>query len=224
MKKLSIAAFTLILIIVLTVAFTRPTSSAAKDCSCSATDGSCSASGSCSGGCTATCPSDGCTVHCSGFYAFLQTEVTLQMQNATSKELVAEVAHLSGKEVAFSSKRPDVPFNLDVKRAPLWDVLEILSDNGTLLIAGEDFDKLRLTRRALFSGEKISLCVQNTPVNTFVNDLANLSGVPIHIIGGNTRAMVNVKLRDVTLKDILVKVSEQTDTLITDEDPDSGTQ
>lgn len=224
MKKLGVALFAVTAAIVLVVAFTRSTSSAVRnDCSCSARDGSCSASGSCSGGgCTASCPSDGCNVHCSGFYSMLQTEMTLQMQGATNKRLVAEVARVSGKEVAFSSKRPDVPFNLDVKGAPLWDVLEILSDNGTLLIGGEDFEKLRLTRRALLSGEKISMCVQNTPVSTFVTDLAGLTGLPIHITGGNARATVNVKLRDVTLQDIIAQVSEQTGAKITEEDGGPG--
>jgi hypothetical protein len=223
MKRLSAAVLTLALTIALASAFTRSTSSAtSQPCECSAPDGSCSASASCTTGCEAVCPSDGCTAHCSGYYEFLQTEVTLQMQNATSKQLVAELARVSGKEVAFSSVKPDVPFNLDVKRAAIWDVLEILSNNGTLLVAGEDFERLRTARRALLSGEKVSLCVHNTPVSALVTDLANLSGLPIRITTGNTRATVDLKLQGVTLKDILTQVSEQTGAKITYEDPDSG--
>jgi len=83
-------------------------------------------------------------------------ETTFQMQNANSKRLLTEVARVSGKEVTFSSTRPDVPFNLDVKKAALWDVLNILFASGMPRIAGEDFEKLKVARRALLSEEKIS--------------------------------------------------------------------
>ncbi len=226
MRKLSAAVLISALTLILSSTLTHSASPAllVESCSCSAPDGSCSASASCARGCIAVCPSNGCSAHCSGFYEFLGTEATLQMQNTSSKQLLAEVARISGKELAFSSRKPEVPFNLDVKRAALWDVLDILSANGMVQIAGEDFEKLKVARRALLSGEKISFCVQNTPVNTLITDLANLSGLPLRIATGNTRATVNVRLRDVTLKDILVKVSEQTGAKITNEDADSGAQ
>lgn len=232
MRKIRAIVLMVAFAIVLAITFTPFASPPFRidSCSCSADDGSCSASASCHGGCIALCPSDGCTAYCSGYYNFLDTEVTIQMQNGNNNQLLAELANASGKEIAFSSfkstmaLKQDGPFNLDIKRAALWDVLDILSTRGTVQIAGQDFENLKLLRRSLSSGEKMSLSVQNTPVHTFVNDLANLSGLPIHIIAGNTRAPVNVKLRDVSLKEILIQVSEKTGTKITDEDVNFNAQ
>lgn len=190
----------------------------ADSCSCSAPDGNCSASASCSGGCTAFCANDGeCLAQCSGHFGFLEREITLQMQNGDTAQLLAKLANASGKDLTFSSAKPDTLFNLDFKRAALWDVLEILSGRGTVRIQGQNFEKFKSLRRILLSGERISLCVQNTPVNIFISDLANLTGQPIHLAGGSTKAIVTVKLRDVNLQDILAKVSEQTGTRILDQ-------
>lgn len=141
-------------------------------------------------------------------------ETTVQMQNGTYPQLVAQLARISGKDVAFSPTRPDVLVNADYKRAALWDVLDLLSDRGTVQIAGKDFEKLKRLRKALLSGMKISLCVGKTPVSTFVNDMASLTGLSLRIASGKPMAVVNIKLQEVSLDEILAKVSEQTGTKI----------
>jgi hypothetical protein len=225
MRKLKAAVLTLVFTSVLTFAFTLSTSSVAADsCSCTAPDGSCSASITCTRGCIEHCANNGdCYARCSGFYGSFGSEFSLQRQNATYPQLVAELARVSGYDLAFFPVKRDTIFNLDYKRAVLWDVLEILSDRGTVQIAGQDFEKLKRLRRILLSGERISLCVQNTPVSTFVNDTASLTGLPLRITAGRPMAIVNVKLQNVTLNEILVKVSEQTGTKIIEEgaDPDA---
>lgn len=218
-SRAAVLIFTFPLVIALT--FSPSASTPLKGCGCSAPDGSCSVSASCSGGCIATCPPDGCSAQCSGYYSFLETEVTFRMENGTNSQLLAALANASGKDVAFSPLKPDVAFNLDIKGADLWDVLDLLSNNGTVEVAGQDFEKLKRLRRAFLSGERMSLCVQNTPVGTFVRDLSNLTGLPIRVTGGSAKATVNVRLQNVTLEEILVQVSEQTGTRITDESVES---
>lgn len=231
MRKLSAAVLTSVLILflasTLTPSYPFPASTLThsspaptiEDCSCTASDGSCSASISCPNGeCIANClPQNDCLAECSGFYQMLGMETTLQLQNGTYPQLVAELARISRRDVAFSPLKPDVLVNADYKRAVLWDVLDLLSDRGTVRIAGRDFERLKRLRRSLLSGTRISLCVGNTPVHTFVNDMAGLTGLPLRITAGRPMAMVNVKLQDVTLDDILVKVSEQTGTKIIEE-------
>ena len=226
MREFSAATLALVFTIVLTFAFTLSTPSVAADsCACSAPDGSCEASITCRGACIAHCVGSGdCYAQCSGSYIFYGTEVTFQRQNSTYPQLVAELARISEKDLAFSPARRDTVLNLDYKRAVLWDILEILSDRGTVQIAGQDFEKLKRLRRTLLSGERISLCVGNTPVNTFVNDTASLTGLPLRITAGRPMATVDIKLQNVTLNEILVKVSEQTGTKIIEEGADSGTQ
>lgn len=221
MKKLSAAVLSSIFVLGLVIVLTRPVSSAHifDECSCQAPDGSCSASISCPRGCIQHCVGQGdCYAECSGFYELFATETTVQMQNGTYPQLVAALAHISGRDITFSPNRPDALFNADYKRALLWDVLDMLSERGTVQIAGKDFEKLKRLRKALLSGTRISLCVGHTPVSTFVNDMASLTGLPLRITAGRPLAVVDIKLQEVTLDEILAKVSEQTGTKIV-EDP-----
>ena len=227
MKKLSASLLASLFILSFLSAPIHSASSASmiEECSCSAPDGSCSASVTCSGGCTKFCGNnDNCSASCSGSYEIFATEVSFEMQNSTYPKLVAELARVSGKELAFSPTKPNMVFNAGFKRAPLWDALKMLSDQGTLHVAGQDFEKLKRLRRSLLSGEKFTSCVTNTPVNTFVNDVAGLTGLPLRIAGGRPMATVNVKLQDATLSDILNAVSEQTGTKIIQEGAGSGGQ
>lgn len=227
MKKLRAAFVMSALTLILTCALTYSASPivAIEDCFCSAPDGTCSGSISCQGGCILHCVGDGeCYGECSGFYQMFATETTVQMQNATYSQLVAKLARISGKDLAFSPSNPDTMFNAEYKKALYWDVLDILSNRGKVQIAGKDFEKLKRLRRTLLSGERISLCVGNTPVHTFVNDMAGLTGLPLRITAGKPMAMVNVKLQNVSLSDILVKVSEQTGTKIIEEGADTNPQ
>ena len=220
MKRLSSVVVSLLVLIILIILPSRPISSAHsfEDCSCSAPDGSCSASISCPRGCIQHCVGQGdCYAECSGFYELFSTETTVQLQNATYPQLVGVLARVSGKDVAFFPNNPSALFNADYKKALLWDVLDMLSDRGTVQIAGKDFEKLKRLRKALLSGTRISLCVGRTPVSTFVNDTSSLTGIPLRITSGSPLATVNLKLQDVTLDDILTKVSEQSGTKIVED-------
>jgi hypothetical protein len=90
-----------------------------------------------------------------------------------------ELARVSGKDIAFSPTKPDMLFNAGFKRAALWDALKLLSEQGTVQVAGQDFEKLKRLRRSLLTGEEFSFCVKNTPVGTFVSDIAGLTGLPL---------------------------------------------
>lgn len=227
MRKLTAVVLTSALILVLGSVLTRSASSAftIETCSCTAKDNSCWVSISCQGGCTKFCGNnDNCHAECSGLYEVLGMQLTLEMQDSNYPRLLAELARVSGKELTFSPTKPDMVFNAGFKKATLWDALGLLSDHGTVRVAGQDFEKLKRLRRTLLSGERISFCVKNTPVNTFVNDIASLTGLRLRIIAGRPTATVNVELQDASLSDILNTVSEQTGTKIIDEGGDPGDQ
>jgi len=213
MKTLTATLLASLFILSTISAPSRAASSAAaiEDCTCSARDNSCSASITCRGGCVTWCDVDGdCFAECSGFLQTFSMETTLQMRDATYPQLITELARISGKDLLFDPLKPDVTFNAEYKRALLWDVLDMLSERGKLQIARQDFERLKKLRRVLLSGTKISLCVHNTPVNTFVNDLASVTGLSLRVVDGDPLAIVNVKLQDVSLSDIVVRVSGQT--------------
>jgi hypothetical protein len=203
-------------IICLTLVTAPPTSVSAMDtCSCAAPDGSCSASVTCQGGCTKTCKNNNnCWAECSGAYSIYGMEVTFEVQNATYPQLVAELSRLSGKDIVFTPTNPNTLFNAGAKRAPLWDALKILANDGTLLVGGADFEKLRTLRKILLSGERVTYGVSNTPLNVFVSDLSGLTGRTFRITSGRPLATVNVQLQNATLEEIIAAVAEQTGTKI----------
>jgi hypothetical protein len=230
MKKSRAVVLTIAFILTLTITFT-PTASLVsgnatnlpKVCSCSAPDGSCSVSVTCTGQCTKFCGNnDNCSASCSGFYSYFGNEVTFEMRNGNYSKLVAELVRVGGKDLEFSPTKPDMVFNVGFQGTTLWDALKVLSDQGTVHVAGQDFKKIKRLRRLLLAGERFSFGVNNTPVNTFVNDLAGLTGLKLNIIAGSPRATVNVELQDATLSDILHAVSEQTGTKIIEEGADTG--
>jgi hypothetical protein len=189
--------------------------SSMDSCSCVAPDGSCSASVSCQGGCIKFCGNNNnCSASCSGGHAALGEEVTFDLQNAGYPELVAELSRRTGKELVFSPTKPDMIFNAGYKRAILWDALKALADQGTLYVGGNDFEKLKRLRKILLSGERITFCVTNTPVNTFVSDMSGLTGMTFRITSGRPMTTANVQLQNVTLSEIVAAVSEQTHTKI----------
>lgn len=224
MKKVGIALLASIFTIALASAsaYTTLTSAVAREsCECSAADGSCSASGTCPGKCTAQCPQSGggCFVKCGKFEQFFETEVTFQMQNGSSRKLLAELARVTGKSISFSSKKGDVPFNLDAKRASVWDLLEVLSIHGTVTVEGVDFESLKATRYSLRNGERLSLTTHGLTAGEYVAHLAALSGLRLRIASGDPNAPVNLKFESVTLTEVLNKMSEQLGVeIVTDED------
>lgn len=180
-----------------------------ESCSCASADGSCSASVSCISGCTAYCGNDNnCVAYCSGTSLELGAKFNFQSQSATYSQLVAEVSRVGGRQIEFSVAKPNEVFNVGFKQAKVWDALELLSEHGTVYVAGQDFERLKSLRRVLLYEGKVTYCVNNTRFRTVVNDLSALTGLRLRIAGGNPT--VNVRLENATLKDIISGVSAQT--------------
>jgi hypothetical protein len=198
----------------------------AKTCSCSAPDGSCSVTITCLGGCDYWCDNnDDCSAECSGFYGTLALETNIEIVDGSYSQLTAKLAEISGRDISFSSARGEDPKSqvistLGFKKAPLWNALALLSDRGTVRIAGKDFESLRRLRKALLAGKRVNFGVKDTPVNTFVTDLAGLTGLPLRIVKGSPMALANVELREATLEEIIKRVGEETGTSIVESDTD----
>ncbi|HKS27317.1 MAG TPA: hypothetical protein VJS44_05830 [Pyrinomonadaceae bacterium] len=182
----------------------------AEDCSCTSADGSCSASVSCPGGCIAFCPSKGCFARCSGATtAYYNERVSLQSKGGSSKQVSADLARATGKAISITPDNPDETYTFDFKKAVLWDVLEALSANGKVEVAGEDFEKLLRIRKALLTSERMSVCIHKASVRNIVDQLAALTGLPLRATSGNIDTQVTLSLKDVTLYDIVAQISEQ---------------
>lgn len=185
-------------------------------CTCIADDGSCSASVTCPGGCLAYCPSRACRSQCLGGGGGKPQEpiysmrVNLQLNKSNGKQIASELGRITAREVVFVPTNADATFSFDVKDAPLWNLLEMLSQDGSVRIGGEDFAQLQMIRRALTTGERMSVCIQNVPVKSLVKNLAELSGLNIRITSGDPKTLVSLSAREVTLDDIVAQVTAQT--------------
>lgn len=189
-----------------------PAAATFESCSCAADDGSCSASISCAGGCIAICPSGGCRAVCSGGYAgFMDYMMPISMSqtHSNSKQVADELAHITGQPVVITPFKAGDTITLDLKKAALWDVLELLSASGKIEIGGEDFAKLQNIRKALVSGEKMTVCIHSTSVQRVLDELTSLSGLRIHASSGDPKTVVSLALKDATLDDILAQLSSQ---------------
>lgn len=145
-----------------------------------------------------------------GIAPALKMSVTLELRHGSNRQLSDELTRITGKRIAVSPSKPDEAINLDVKDAPLWDVLETLSQSRTVLIEGEDFLKLQALRRSLLAGEKVCVSINNAPLERVVNELSGLSGKSLRITSGNTKAPVTLSSNGITLEKILSSLSAQT--------------
>lgn len=161
-----------------------------------------------------TCSADDGRAVCigkdSGLAPTLRLPVTLELRAGSYQQLSAELSRIAGREILFPTSQPDEPINLDIKNAPLWDVLETLSRSGKVQIAGRDFAKLQETRRALAGGEKVSVCIDRVPVGQVVSELSGLSGQRLRVRSGDEKALVNLSAKGLTLEGIISRLSAQT--------------
>jgi hypothetical protein len=210
----NLAAITIAVGILLSIL--PPTHVLADSCSCSANDGSCSASVTCPGGCTAFCGSNGaCRASCNGSGGLGPDEpqdyssITLRLSNSSSKQLASEVARVIGRDIVFLPKNTKATYNIEFSNAGVWDVLETLSKSGKVRIAGDDLETLKVLHKALVSGERINVCFRKTPLKTALNELAFLTGISIKAYPGEVQPLLNLTLKDATFKDIIAAISTQ---------------
>lgn len=203
---------------------------AAESCSCTAADGSCTASISCPGGCIVMCPSDGCTGYCSGEGGGGSTQepsatptpeegssvtaemspskrITIKAVKANGQQIASELSRVSDREIEFTPRRASERFNFEFKNVELWDILNYLSDFGSLTIDGTDFEKLKKIRRAMAGNQRMSMCLHNAPVKDVTAYLSFLSGVPLSVTSGDGTSRVTASLKQVTLSEIIDGIS-----------------
>jgi len=215
MNRLRAAVLPFAICFVAIPTFAQSGSSGGQTCSCTAPDGSCSVTITCPGGCVRYCGNkDDCWAECAGSFEDRTTVATVEIKDGTYPQLVKALRSSSGKDLEFIPTKPDARLDVVFKGAPLWNALEFLSDRGKLRIDGRDFEVLRKQRKVLLSGGRTSFSVKNRPVSTFVNDMSFLTGLHLRIVAGRRSAVVNIDLRNVTLRQILNLVSKQTGTKI----------
>jgi len=207
MKSYLIAA-----LLVLLITFTPAN---AENCSCEAKDGSCSASLSCVGGCIAICPSGGdCMSTCVTDEIQSYSRITLKITRGSYKQVASALSSRTGRKIDLVPYKKSEKFNFDFKDYPLWDVLEYVSRFGKLKIDGTPFETFQKIRNRISSGEKISMCIRGASVKNVVSYLSFLSGSPLLVASGDTQVRLSSSLREVSLTEIINRISTQADVKI----------
>jgi hypothetical protein len=142
------------------------------------------------------------------------------MPYGNESQLASLLAETTGVDIAFTKSKRDpsrdgMLFHVGFSKSPLWDALEFLANRGTVKISGRDFESIRRLRKALLSGQRFNFGVSNTPVGTYVSDLAGVTGLHLQVTAGNPMTIANVQLPDANLAEIIAEVSRQTETKIT---------
>jgi hypothetical protein len=145
-----------------------------------------------------------------GIAAALKLPVTLELRSGTNKQFSDELSRVTGKRIAVLPSKPNEPFNVDIKNASLWDVLESFSMRGLVTIDGEDFSKLQAVRKALAGGGKVSVCIKGASLGRVVEELSGLTGQPLRVTSGDEKALVTLSAKEITLEGILSRLSAQT--------------
>lgn len=137
-----ILAFSLVAVVLL---FT-PALALASSCSCTAPDGSCNTSVTCTGGCWAICGTEGkCGSGCSNTQTprpenqYLSTppaadedRLALTAQHLTGSDLSLLLSEHLGHEVSFVPLRPGETFSIDVSGMPPGQLLIALAEFGAV--------------------------------------------------------------------------------------------
>lgn len=138
--------------IVLLVLVAFSPASFGEDCSCTAPDGSCNASISCTGGCAAICGEGGnCSAYCSGAGSkqiFNETplrtgpapatpsgdrgRVTVEVSNLSPAEVSALLSDLTKRETSFAPNKPGERISISATDFPLHELLQRLGEYGAI--------------------------------------------------------------------------------------------
>lgn len=202
-----------IAILLLSLITSALTATSQKTCSCNAPDESCKTSVSCGqGGCTAICGSNsGCYAACGE--DLLYTRFTLKLVNKGSKEIATALSHHTGKNIEFVPWKRSSRFNrfnIDIKDDDVWNALEYLYKRGEVRIDGVDFEKYREFRKGALEGGKVSVYFNDISVKDALAHLSFLSGLPFRVDSGNAEKLISISLREVTLSEIVARISAQT--------------
>lgn len=216
----------LVLIVIALAVLGLPGSAQAESCSCTAPDGSCSASISCSGGCLAICGSgQQCSAKCSGsttdrtplepnplqapaadmrHYLGERDEplVTLEIQDATGQEISSALREQFNLPVEFRLPEAGERLSIDASNMPLGEVLQALSSRGAVAAVTD----------AGGAGARLSTLVSMQVQDFAPAEVAHLLGdvlgatVAFTAVDGNARISLDVK--NIPASEVLVLLSQ----------------
>ena len=131
-------------------------------------------------------------------------------QNPPSKEIASALSQRTGKQIDFVPRRRNDRFTIDIEDDDIWNAMEYLYERGVVTVNGVDWGKYRQIRRAALEGGKMSVDFNNISVRDALAHLSFLTGLPFQVESGDAEKVISISLREVTLSEIVSRISEQT--------------
>lgn len=182
-----------------------------KTCSCQSPDRTCNTTVECSqNGCTSICGSNSvCYTSCGK--DMLVTPFTLKLTTKNSAEIVSALSSYTSKKIEFVPWRRNGPFNIDIKDDDIWNTMDYLYERGKLKLGGVDWSEYQKMRKTASKGKKISQVDFNgISVRDALAHLSFLSGMPLRVESGDAEKPLTLSLREVTLDEVVSRISAQT--------------
>jgi hypothetical protein len=92
----------------------------------------------------------------------------------------------------------------------MWNTMEYLYQRGKLRVNGVDWGEYRKLRRATSDGGKMSLDFNDISVRDALNHLSFLTGLHFRVESGDAEKLISISLREVTLGEIISRISTET--------------
>ena len=181
-----------------------------RTCSCKAPDRKCNVSVTCSRGCTAICGSnDGCLAKCGK--QLIKTRFTLKLVDKGAKTIASALSRRTGRTIKFVPRTAGDLFSIDTKTDDLWTAMDYLDERGKLYIDDVPWENYQEIRRRMKDGKLRSVTFDNISVREALAHLSFLSGLRLVVKSGNAAKLLSlVDLQDLTLDEIIARISAQT--------------
>ncbi len=197
-----------------------PSSLQARDCSCTAPDGSCSASIKCPSSCIAACrPNGNCAAECIGGSpvgpeaqaversgdGLLGRKVDLDLNSVTAADLAAELSSQFGVEIEIEPR--EQVLSVQFENISLRRVVEVLSRYGTVRISGESPGGGEVSQ-ASFLHHNVSIAAESADAQTLSYMLTRALGRPVTFVPHDPEQVISIDLQNVpasTMVEVLAR-------------------
>lgn len=184
-----------------------------ESCSCTADDGSCSASTACVGGCIAVCPGKGscfaiCTKGKSGGEANLSRANLPTTGGRNGREAAAILARRDGGKAVLNQTPPWGTHNSFAQNKSARDADGALTSVDIPQYSTGDAANVQSARRALINGERVAVCFKRISAGGLADELSLITGLSISVEAKDADTPINYSGKRVTFKEMLEQVSK----------------
>lgn len=202
-------------VVILTLGVAPPV--LALSCSCTAPDGSCSASVTCSGGCGAICmSSSGCSAWCSGGGGGESPDqknltggrgkggpehskrISMELKEVSAAEFSQALSAYAGTVISFAPRIDGELLSVQIQNSTVGDVIAQLAKLGAVATSAA-----AATSSGVELSDRVSLEAKGITVGTLAEMVEQLTGGRGSFMARSPHDQVNLEIKDSSVEDLL---------------------